>query len=133
MTRFLVVTLALLLAGAPAAAAPSPSPAAGQLMEISAQRTVYDGKAHTYTVTGKVRIAVPPQLVVTCEQATVYADASEHQIVKVVFTGNVEAKRGDDTFHASKITLLVPERRLVAEGTTHTRLKLPAGGPVAGP
>jgi lipopolysaccharide export system protein LptA len=120
---------ALAQKAAPAATAASP---AANTMEIVAQSTVYDGKAHTYQVKGNVRITLP-QLTVTCDQATVYANDAENQIVKVVFSGNVEAKKGTDSFKATRITYMVAERRLSAEGTTRTRLKLPAEGPIQGP
>lgn len=137
--RFILPALLLAASmGAPALAqkaAPTPAantaPAAST-MEIVAQSTVYDGKAHTYQVKGNVRITLP-QLTVTCDQATVYANDAENQIVKVVFSGNVEAKKGTDSFRATRITYLVAERRLSAEGTTRTRLKLPAEGPIQGP
>ncbi|MNL88716.1 hypothetical protein D3C87_2186030 [compost metagenome] len=51
----------------------------------------------------------------------------------MVFSGNVKAQKGTDSFTASRITYLVAERRLKAEGTTRTRLKLPAEGPIQGP
>lgn len=134
----LIVPAILLAAlmGAPALAqkavpAASTAPAAST-MEIVAQSTVYDGKAHTYQVKGNVRITLP-QLSVTCDQATVYANEAENQIVKVVFSGNVEAKKGTDSFKSTRITYMVAERRLSAEGTTRTRLKLPAEGPIQGP
>jgi lipopolysaccharide export system protein LptA len=135
--RFVVPAILLAaLMGAPALAqkaAPAASSApAASTMEIVAQSTVYDGKAHTYQVKGNVRITLP-QLSVTCDQATVYANAAENQIVKVVFSGNVEAKKGTDSFKATRITYMVAERRLMAEGTTRTRLKLPAEGPIQGP
>jgi lipopolysaccharide export system protein LptA len=132
MNRSLLALSLLALLAAPAAAEPSPAPA--QDLEISAKSTTYDGRAHTYTVKGDVHITLP-QLAVTCDQATIYADASEKHVVKIVFTGGVEAKRGTDSFRADTITLLVPERRLVAEGTTHVRLRLPekASGPITGP
>lgn len=111
-----------------AAAAPAAN------MEIAAQTTTYDGKAHTFLVKGKVRVTLP-QLVVTCDEATLYAAPSEDAIVRIVFKGNVEAVRGTDTFHAERITYQVAERRLEAAGATRIRLKLPAKalGPVSGP
>jgi lipopolysaccharide export system protein LptA len=136
--RFIVPAILLAaLTGGPALAqkaapaAPAKAPAEST-MEIVAQSTVYDGKAHTYQVKGNVRITLP-QLTVTCDQATVYANDAENQIVKVVFSGNVEAKKGTDSFRATRITYMVAERRLSAEGTTRTRLKLPAEGPIQGP
>jgi lipopolysaccharide export system protein LptA len=133
----LTIALTLGLLALPVAAAPTPKPAASadaQHMDIVAQTTTYDGKAHTYQVKGKVTITLP-QLVVTCDEATVFADATESQVLKVVFTGNVEAKKGTDSFKASRITYHVGDRRLIAEGTTRTRLKLPekAQGPITGP
>lgn len=131
--RFIVpaILLAALMGGPALAQKATPAPAAST-MEIVANSTVYDGKAHTYQVKGNVRITLP-QLSVTCDQATVYANDAENQIVKVVFSGNVEAKKGTDSFKATRITYLVAERRLSAEGTTRTRLKLPAEGPIQGP
>ena len=131
--RFIVPAVLLAaLTGAPALAQKAPPTPAASTMEIVANATVYDGKAHTYQVKGNVRITLP-QLTVTCDQATVYANDAENQIVKVVFSGNVEAKKGTDSFKATRITYLVAERRLTAEGTTRTRLKLPAEGPIQGP
>lgn len=131
--RFIVPAILLAaLMGAPALAQKATPAPAASTMEIVANSTVYDGKAHTYQVKGNVRITLP-QLTVTCDQATVYANDAENQIVKVVFSGNVEAKKGTDSFKATRITYLVAERRLSAEGTTRTRLKLPAEGPIQGP
>jgi lipopolysaccharide export system protein LptA len=132
--KSLIAALAAVIAITPAALAASPAPATaeGQSMEIVATSTVYDGKAHTYQVKGAVKITLP-QLTVTCDEATVYANATESQIVKVVFSGGVTATKGTDSFKASRITYLVAERRLTAEGTTRTRLKLPAQGPIKGP
>ena len=133
MLRPLAVLALVMIAAAPVVAAPKESPgAAGRTMEIEAKTTTYDGKAHTYQVKGAVRIALP-QLTVTCDEATVYANDAENLIVKVVFSGNVEATKGTDSFKASRITYLVAERRLTAEGTTRTKLKLPAEGPIKGP
>jgi lipopolysaccharide export system protein LptA len=124
--------LAICLSSTSAVALAKPTPPSQ--MEISAQTTMYDGKAHTYMVKGKVRVTLP-QWVVTCEEATLFASPGENAIVRAVFRGNVEAVRGTDTFRADRITYQVAERRLVAEGTTRTRLKLPAqaNGPVSGP
>lgn len=131
--RFIVPAILLAaLMGAPALAQKATPAPAASTMEIVANSTVYDGKAHIYQVKGNVRITLP-QLTVTCDQATVYANDAENQIVKVVFSGNVEAKKGTDSFKATRITYLVAERRLSAEGTTRTRLKLPAEGPIQGP
>lgn len=122
--------LALVLSAGAAYAAPK---AEGPgTMDIEAKSTTYDGKAHTYQVKGGVKITLP-QLTVTCDEATVYANDAENQIVKVVFNGNVEAKKGTDSFKAGRITYLVAERRLTAEGMTKTRLKLPAEGAIKGP
>lgn len=126
-----VMLLAALLTAAPAWAAP---PAPGGTMEIEAQSTTYDGKAHTYQVKGKVRITLP-QMVVSCDEATIHAAPTEDRVLRVVFAGRVEARRGTDSFRADRITYHVAERRLVAEGTTKTRIQLPAGaqGPITGP
>jgi lipopolysaccharide export system protein LptA len=113
----------------------APTPAAdGGTMEIEAKTTTYDGKAHTYQIKGAVKITLP-QMVVTCDEATVFAAPTEDRVLRVVFAGKVEARRGADTFRADRITYHVAERRLVAEGTTRTKIKLPAGaqGPITGP
>ena len=133
--RFVVPALIVAaLAAAPALAqkAAPAKPASSGTMEIVAKTTTYDGKAHTYQVKGDVKITLP-QLTVTCDEATVYANEAENQIVRVVFSGNVKAQKGTDSFTATRITYLVAERRLTAEGTTRTRLKLPAEGPIQGP
>lgn len=112
---FLIAALAM----APAALA------ADEHLEIVADSTTYDGKGHLYRVSGNVKITLP-EIVVTCREATVYADDKESKIVRVVFTGGVTAIKGTDTFRAEKITYLVADRRLVAEGGTRAKLKLPA-------
>lgn len=118
-TQAIALFLTALLALAPAAMA------ADEHLEIVADATTYDGKAHLYRVSGHVKITLP-EIVVTCREATVYADADETKIVRVVFTGGVTATKGTDTFRAERITYLVADRRLVAEGGTRTKLKLPA-------
>ena len=119
---------AVVVALVAAAAAQAPQ------MEIEAKTTTYDGKAHTYQMRGNVKITLP-QMVVTCDEATIHAAATEDRVLRVVFAGKVEAKRGADTFRADRITYHVTERRLVAEGGTRTLIKLPAGaaGPLTGP
>lgn len=131
---FCVILVAAAAASWTPAAVAVASTALPAEMEIAAQTTTYDGKAHTYTVKGKVRVTLP-QLVVTCDEATLYAGPGEDTIVRVIFRGNVEATRGTDSFRADRITYMVAERRLIAEGTTRTRLKLPARalGPIGGP
>lgn len=125
----------LLLTGAAAKTAAGPRAGTpGGTMEIEADATTYDGKAHSYQVRGKVRISLP-QMVVTCDEATILAAATEDRVLRVVFAGKVEARRGADTFRAERITYHVAERRLVAEGGTRTKITLPAGaqGPITGP
>ena len=131
MPKPLVYCLLLLAPLVLGAAAPART---GEQMEISAKNTTFDGKAHTYEVTGDVHITLP-KLEVTCRRATVYADPTDARIVRITFDGDVEAKKGTDTFRAERITYYVIERRLVAEGATKTRLKLPleASGAPAGP
>lgn len=131
-TKAILAALVPLLCGA--TTPPQQSARSSNQMEIAAQTTTYDGKAHTYLVKGKVRVTLP-HLVVTCEEATLYASPGEDTIVRVVFRGDVEATRDADSFRADRITYQVADRRLVAEGATRTRLKLPARamGSIGGP
>lgn len=140
----LVVGLALGLTVAPAVSAPKPAakatpapkarppqplPAAVSLdqMDITARQSEYDGQAHTYAMEGDVRIALR-DMIVTCRAATVYATPKEDRVERIVFTGQVEAKRGNSLFRGEKVTYFVSDRRLLAEGGTHTRLLVPATG-----
>ena len=122
--RLLALSL-ILFAAAPALAAPPP-----EHLEIEAASTTYDGAAHLYRVKGKVRITLP-QLVVTCDAATLHFTPKEDAIQRIVFEGDVTAKKVTDTFRAKRITYDVPARRLVAEGGTRTRLQLPLGVPAS--
>lgn len=115
------------------ARAPQPLPAAVSLeqMDITARQTEYDGQAHTYAMSGNVRISLR-DMVVTCQEATVYATSKEDRVDRIVFTGQVEARRGSGVFRGDRVTYFVAERRLLAEGGTHTRLMVPAS-PSAAP
>lgn len=129
---FLCLALGAIALALPAAAVAAP--AAGKTLDLSARSTVYDGRAKTITARGDVRVTMPP-MQISCAEATLYTDARETAVVKIVFTGAVTAKKGDDVFRAERITYYVPERRMVAEGTVKTRLKLPlaGSGPIQGP
>jgi lipopolysaccharide export system protein LptA len=110
---------------APQALAKSAS--APSKMALSAKTTTYDGRAHTYTVTGDVHITWL-EFIVDCDTATLYATVKEDHITRAVFTGNVTVKKGNDSFKANRVTFYVEARKLVAEGETHTRLTLPLAG-----
>lgn len=112
--------------------APQPLPAAVSLdqMDITARQSEYDGQAHTYAMTGNVRISLR-DMVVTCQEATVYATPKEDRVERIVFTGQVEARRGTGVFRGDRVTYFVAERRLLAEGGTHTRLLVPASASAA--
>lgn len=116
MRGLLVATLLIALA-VPVAAEPAQ-------MEIEAKTTEYNGQLHTYTVAGGVTIRLK-DMVVTCDRATIYANAKEDRVERVAFYGGVEAKRGSNVFRGETVTYYLPERRLVAEGGTKTRLALP--------
>lgn len=109
---------------------PSPAPAKTSTMEIVAQKTEYDGQKHTYTVAGNVKVTME-DLVVTCQQATIFATADESEVDRVIFNGDVIAKRGPHVFTGETVSFYLPTRRLVAEGGTTTRLQVPASTPSA--
>lgn len=132
------LALALGVAVAPAVSAPKPAatvrapqplPSAVTLdqMDILARQSEYDGQAHTYAMTGDVRISLR-DMVVTCQAATVFASPKEDRVERIVFSGKVEARRGNGLFRGERVTYFVAERRLLAEGKTHTRLMVPASG-----
>ncbi|MEB3195634.1 MAG: LptA/OstA family protein [Candidatus Sericytochromatia bacterium] len=137
--RCLFATAACLWAIAPEAwgAAPSALPtrggeeAMGQTLRLEADSISYDAQKRTYQVRGRVRIALA-DLTVRCESAILTAAPAQDQILKVVFSGQVEARRGPDSFRAQRITYHVRERRMFAEGSTRTQLRLPAGVPGVG-
>ena len=115
----------------PAAPVAKSSPAAkSSPMEIEAKTTEYDGQKHTYTVTGDVRITLE-DLDVTCKQATIYATADESKVERVLFSGDVVAKRGANVFTGETVTFHLQTRRLLAEGGTKTRIMVPASTPSA--
>lgn len=120
--RPLFWTMALAFALAAPALAQS-----GDHLEIEAASTTYDGKAHVYRVKGNVRMTLP-QIAVTCDEAVVHFTPKEDAVQRIVFSGHVVATKGTDTFRAERITYEVADRRLVAEGATRTRLKLPVAG-----
>ncbi len=118
---------------APSKAAPaikSPAAATSSVMTIEAKTTEYDGQKHTYTVTGDVRIDLE-DMRVTCRQATIFATADDSRVERVLFVGDVVAKRGANVFTGEKVTLTLQNRRLMAEGGTTTRLMVPASTPSA--
>lgn len=140
MGTWMIVGLALGLSGSPALSAPRPTPkptprvkapqplpASVSLdqMDIVARESEYDGQAHTYSMAGNVRISLR-DMVVTCRAATIYATPTEDRVERIVFSGQVEARRGNSLFRGEKVTYYVAERRLLAEGGTHTRLLVPA-------
>lgn len=112
---------------APRLRAPQPLPSAVTLdqMDILARQSEYDGQLHTYAVSGNVRISLR-DMVVTCQAATVFASPKEDRVERIVFSGQVEARRGNGVFKGERVTYFVAERRLLAEGKTHTRLMVPA-------
>jgi lipopolysaccharide export system protein LptA len=107
------------------AAAKSATAAKSSTMEIEARTTEYDGQKHTYTVTGNVRITLE-DLIVTCKQATIFASDDESKVERVLFNGDVIAKRGPNVFTGETVTFHLPTRRLLAEGGTKTRILVPA-------
>lgn len=117
---------------APKKAAPPAKAATAQssAMEIEGRTTEYDGQKHTYTVTGNVRITLE-DLVVTCKQATIFASSDESRVERVLFSGDVVAKRGPNVFTGETVTFHLPTRRLLAEGGTKTRIMVPASTPSA--
>jgi len=135
VVSMLGVGVAVALLGAPALSATKPAkakaaqplPAAVSLdqMDITARQTEYDGQEHTYSMSGNVRISLR-DMIVTCQEATVYATPKEDRVDRIVFLGQVEARRGTGVFRGEKVTYFVAERRLLAEGGTHTRLLVPA-------
>lgn len=129
--RVLGMAGVLALAAYPAHAKPKPFAAPSGLsidqMDIVAQTTEYDGHAHTYSVRGGVRITLR-DMSVTCDQAVIYDTPKDDRVERIVFAGHVMARRGPGTFRGDKVTYYVAERRLLAEGGTHTRLLLPASG-----
>jgi lipopolysaccharide export system protein LptA len=108
-------------------AAPAPQTST---MEISARKTEYDGQKHVYTVTGNVRITLE-DLLVTCQQATIFATADESRVERVLFSGDVIAKRGPHVFTGETVSFHLQTRRLLAEGGTTTKLQVPASTPSA--
>jgi len=122
------------VAAAPKKAAPAASSPAAKTspMEIEARTTEYDGQKHTYTVTGNVRITLE-DLVVTCNQATIFASADESRVERVRFNGDVVAKRGTNVFTGETVTFHLSTRRLLAEGGTKTRIMVPASTPASTP
>lgn len=141
---WLALGVALGLAGTPALAVPKPAAPASKVrapqplpsavtmdqMDITARETEYDGQQHTYAMSGNVRISLR-DMVVTCQEATVYASPKEDRVDRIVFSGQVEARRGTGVFRGEKVTYFVAERRLLAEGGTRTRLLVPASGSAA--
>lgn len=121
----------LLSLGAPAYAAKpksTPPPLRMEQMDITAVSTEYDGNAHTYMVRGDVHVSLR-DLSVTCAEATIYVTPKEDRVERIVFRGNVEAKRGSGTFRGNQVTYYASQRRFVAEGRTRTRLMLSATEP----
>ncbi|MBU6430679.1 MAG: hypothetical protein KGR26_16795 [Cyanobacteria bacterium REEB65] len=94
---------------------------------IIGQSTVYDGLAHTYTVAGKVKVALK-DMTVTCDRAILDTSPDEDQVIKILFSGNVVAVREHNTFRGDQVTYYVSTKRLVAEGDTRTRVLLPQSG-----
>lgn len=128
--KLLAATLATLVMalGAPATdAAPKPKsitpPLRMEQMDITAVSTEYDGHAHTYTVKGDVHVNLR-DLAVTCAEATIFVTSKEDRVERIVFRGDVEAKRGSGTFRGNQVTYFAGQRRFLAEGRTRTRLLL---------
>lgn len=113
-----------------APARPAPRPALEQL-EIQGRTTEYDGASHTYRVKGDVTIETR-DLVVTCKEAVIYTTPGEDRVDRIVFTGNVEARRGTGVFRGERVVYHVAQRKLQAEGMTRTRLLVP-GAPLPTP
>jgi lipopolysaccharide export system protein LptA len=126
--RSWLTLICLALVGGSALAAPLTHGATGSIgldeMDIVAKQSEYDGHAHQYLIKGDVRVTLK-DMVVTCDQATIFVTAKEDRVDKLIFSGRVEARRHGNTFRGDRVTYFVGDRRLLAEGATHTRLLLP--------
>ena len=119
--------------GAIVRARPAISPVHMNEIGITGGTTEYDGMAHTYTISGHVRVTLQ-DMAVTCDKAVIQASADEERVVKIDFLGDVVAVRNHDTFRGDDVTYYVASKRLLARGDTVTRIRMPArGGPAVRP
>ncbi|MBI6545594.1 MAG: hypothetical protein HY692_02295 [Cyanobacteria bacterium NC_groundwater_1444_Ag_S-0.65um_54_12] len=94
---------------------------------IEALGSEYDGLQHSYLLKGQVRVILR-ELLVTCNEATIFLPPSEDRVERILFVGDVLVTRGKNTFRGERVTYHVANKRLVAEGSTRTHLFLPRSG-----
>lgn len=109
-----------LCVGAPAAAAPSAQP-----LRFEADRLDLDPASGVLTAVGRVRLHLPPYEV-RCDRARLEGPAGQAPR-RMVFSGHVELRRGQERFSAPKVTYDGSTRRWRAEGGARVQLLLPAG------
>lgn len=106
--------------GAPALAAPSPQP-----LRFEADRLDLDPASGLLTAVGRVRLHLPPYEV-RCDRARLEGPPGQAPR-RLVFSGHVELRRGQERFSAPKVTYDGLTRRWRAEGGARVQLLLPAG------
>lgn len=92
-------------------------------LEVLAKLTEYDGKKHTYTVTGDVKVTYR-DLLVNCQKAVIYFTPKEDAVTKIVFFEKVDVLWKSSNFQGERVTYYVPNDRMVAEGGTKTRINV---------
>lgn len=118
---FCLGLLALTLLSTPALAKEKASKR--EPIDIVAKHTEYDGKLHTYTVSGDVRVDFR-DLSVLCQKAVIYFTPLEDRVNRIVFLQNVDVQWKSSNFKGEVVTYFVPTQRLVAEGGTRTRINV---------
>jgi lipopolysaccharide export system protein LptA len=115
--------LALSFLNTPALAKENPKAPKREPIDVVAKHTEYDGKLHTYTVFGDVRVDYR-DISVFCQKAVIYFNPLEDQVNRIVFLENVDVHWKSNNFKGEVVTYFVPTQRLVAEGGTKTRINV---------
>lgn len=103
-------------------AALAPVQAAGQALEVFADKVEVDLKGQSTRFSRNVRILFEPYQA-RCEQAQVIFDPTTRRVTRILMQGGVTVQRGASVLKGQRITLDVKSSRLTIEGQVYTRMQ----------
>ncbi|MGV3524777.1 MAG: hypothetical protein ACO1RX_11145 [Candidatus Sericytochromatia bacterium] len=100
----------------------APVQAAGQALEVFADKVEVDLKGQSTRFSRNVRILFEPYQA-RCEQAQVILDPTTRRVTRILMQGGVTVQRGSSVLKGQRITLDVKSNRLTIEGQVYTRMQ----------